>query len=529
MKIFDSIKEEVSKLDHLGQQEKIDLPYLIMYYISKVAPYFEDRYDILRLAEVDDFDFNNKLSFGHLKVNSMRMHTNQHSESFIIGDYKGQTNKEYMINDHDIDVLKSAYNAIEKSKDLDELVINIELLTLENKEFLYHYMYMIRDKQEILGNRSTDIITDIVGYLNKDKNQNDELEFKYRTKIYFDTFYDKVESNLPYYIKEAIKHPFKIDLIEKHLNEDKINKVKLDPNNLEVILVENRKKTKTELKKILYNKLYFRQNKFSTKMIINNKLESLNENVMLKRYKKEIKDVYSNIKTKYPLLLDTNEKYNLIYHKKEEEESFNMTKNIPIEQWCLDYWDKDKSLAGYEYSSAYSIEEKTKYESNYIYVNNSLENVAFVKFYVRNDKLSIEAIDCGKKDKKIITEVLNYIMNYSLENKIALIHIDLFGSIKNSLNDFKNDVLLDFIKDNKTDIVFYESAMELCEQNKAILFFEKYGLYGVENSNMNFSEQFDLKTRRKIKNDYIEILKPSIEKFNIEDNKSKKKKGRLCL
>jgi hypothetical protein len=548
MKIINQIKKEVNDLDnkeyldHLTEEEKTNLPYLIKYYLSKNMPYFEDRYEVLRLASIEDEDLKNTLSFGYMSLNKIDLHTNQSSGGFIFDDPWGESLKDYFLTEKDIKLLDKALKIIESSSNLDELINNIDEEVEENPDFLYHYSYLMKDKIEILGYNGSELILDSVIYLDKNKHENNDMVKKYKKKIYFNSVgHSPVESIInraltkiinSRNIESEIERMFKESNIDtKRLTKNKQKLNAIDLNSPEMIVLKNKKKSSSEIKKILYNEKIFKKSKFKSKTLIKNKLLHKNENEIINKYKKEIDKVLSVILYNNPILKSNKDiNYEVKLHKKDEQNSFIIEGNLREEIWSLGDWDKDKGLSGYNYSSQEYIEQKKDFPQEYISVGNELENVAFIQFNRKKDVIRWRVADCGKDDPKIMFLVLEKLKEYSKKHNVKAVHLDIITDQEyQRKNDFRRDVLIQFIKEDESDIVYFETSGGLMDYEKNRLFLDKYALGDWEYKNVGefFAEKFDVKTRKEMKEFYKEIIDTDLN--TIKDINKKNRRKRLGL
>lgn len=543
MKIFEQIKNEVSVLDtnkqieHLTKEEKINLPYVIMYHMAKNMPYFGDRYEVLRLASVEDEDIKNTLSFGHMSLNNINLHTNGNSGNFIFDDPWGESLKEYLLTEKDINLLNKTLNIIESSSDLDELIYKIDKEVETNPDFLYHYSYLMKDKIEILGYNGSDLILDTIIYLDKNKHENNDMVKKYKKKIYFNSVRQSPVDEL---LDRSLKDILYGGNIESEMNrmysERGINIKELNPLDLnvpEMIMLRNRDKGSSEIKKILFNEKIFKKSKFKSKILIKNKLVQKNENEVLKKFEKEIEKVVNIIVNSHKILEnDENIDYEVKLHKNDEKNQFIIEGSLNEETWSLGDWDKDKGLAGYQFSSQEYTERKKTFSQEMISVGNTLENVAFIQFTKENDVIKWRVADCGKDDPKIMSLVLDELKKYSQKHNINAINLDILNDNEDNIkNDFRKDVILNFIKKDKSDMVYFQTSGGLVDYEKNKVFLNKYGLYDWEyrNDTKVFSEHFDFDKRKEMKDYYKEIIEMDLDTAKEINKKNRRKKLGLTL
>lgn len=532
MTIFNKIKEKVNELVYLNEEEKINLPFVIMYYIAKNAPYFENRYEILRLAEVSDVDFQNTISFGHMELNEIKMYTNNRSNSFIFKDDWGESDRKFMLTNKDIQLLKSAQKLLNESNNIDELIKKTEMVLEINNEFLHHYNYIMREKIDLLGYNEKDIFNIIKEYLDDNWYDNHDIEKKYNTRIYKKSYQDIKEIDNNYNIKEILRDKNKIkSSIENYIKENNININNLtleEKKKPEIIIYKNRKKELSEIKKILYDQLIFKKKKFESKMLIKNKLESQNENQLINKYKKEIINIYNELKKENPILENNISKYKTKLHSKEKNQNFNLKKELPKENWYIANWDKDKGIGGFEYSKQEYIENEVEYSSKFISISNELETVSFIKFYPNeNNLLKLSVLDCIKEDPEIVVLAFKEIKKYAKRNKIKLILIDFINNHDNGYN-FRKKPFLDLIKKDKSDIIFCECGAGLNSYESNRLFFEKFPeLDNIEYSMKKIDDLFDREKRIEIKKEYNRIMELEKNVAKKEKNTLKRKKRRF--
>lgn len=476
------LKKEIEKLvenffKEKTFEEKSNLTQMTIYRIIKESPYFRDRFEIMRLADIkyreviddnntDELYKNKTIGFGFKEINNSPNHTNQRYSSWIFdNEYNEDFEFSFFLNEEDEKILNNTINIINKSNNFKDFCINTKKELDNNKDFLHKIKYIIKDE------------TLFDFYLKIERVKNDEnIVRKMKTKIYSSGLSYLLSKYIGFKGEKILNNKSNIkEYLEDMSEEEKENYKKAKKGHpvhkKSIVFLINEGKNENKYIDII-DEIVFKKEKIKSLLRFKNLLKIKNEKEILNKNKDNIDKILLEINKKFKILRENKNDYKSdVFHIRKGKEYLD-EENFPERLFSLGNWDLDKTFGDeFNYTKFEYISMPVNYISDYFVSGNDLEDTVFAHVTgAKKDSLANLSSFSGNTDSG---------NEYSVKNTIKEIFKFLEKQEIKALS-------LDFNKDNDKEQNFFNKCLYevLKEENYNFL------VYG-KNNDLTFKENFN--------------------------------------
>lgn len=476
MKLKKEIENFVEKkFKEKSLEYKSNLTQMTIYRIIKESPYFRDRFEIMRLADVkykaykgdtnnDELYKNKTIGFGFKEINNSPNHTNQRHSSWIFdNDYGDDFKFSFYLNEEDEKILNNAIDIINKSNNFKDFCVNTKKELENNKNFLHKIKYMFND----------DTIFDF--YLKIERVKNDEnIVKKMKTRIYSSGLSYSLDKYIRFEEQKILNSQDNIEEYLKEMSEEEkecYEKAKKGHpiHKKSIVFLINESKNENKYIDII-DEIVFKKEKIKSLLRFKNLLKIKNEKEILNKNKDDIDEILLEINKKFKILSEYKNDYKSdVFHIRKSKEYLD-EENFPERFFSLGNWDLDKTFGDeFNYTKFEYISTPVRYISDYFVSGNDLEDTVFAHITgAKKDSLANLSAFSGNTDngnEYNIKNTIKEIFKFLEKQEIKALSLD-FNKDNEKEKNFFNKCLYEVLKEENYNFLVYGKNNDLTFEKK---------------------------------------------------------------